>query len=160
LPCRKAGCSCARGDAHAQSLGRILDYPTKPFCKRGRIVRAHEDASAVWDRLRYRACAGADHRKASGDGFGISHTVALETRGKDKHIGRDVKLGKMMRRHLTDNGNSIVEPMKRDIGIKLSGRLSVTRAIAGNRQMPRRFSNRSKGSDQNVKTFPWHDRSD
>jgi hypothetical protein len=63
-----------------------------------------------------------------------------------------------MRRHFTENGNSIVEPMKRDVGIKLSGRLSVTRAIAGDRQTPRQFGKRPKGCDQHIKAFPWHDR--
>jgi len=86
----------ARGAAQAQSLGRILDYPTKPFCKRGGIIRTHEDAGAGWDRFRDRARFGADHRKTPGDGFGISHAIALETGGKNERIGRDVELGKMV----------------------------------------------------------------
>ena len=87
----------ARGAAQAQSLGRILDYPTKPFCKRGGIIRTHEDAGAGWDRFRDRARFGADHRKTPGDGFGLSHAVALETGGKNERIGRHVELGKMVR---------------------------------------------------------------
>ena len=91
------GCGRAGGAAQTQSLGRILDYPTKPFSKRGWIIRTHEDAGAGWDRFGDRARFGADHRKTSGDGFSISHAVALETGGKNEHIGRDVELGKMVR---------------------------------------------------------------
>ena len=69
------GCGRAGGAAQAEALGRILDDPTKPFCKRGGIIRTHEDAGAGWDRFRDRARFGADHRKTSGDGFGISHGV-------------------------------------------------------------------------------------
>src|SRR6476469_851674 len=134
LPGRKAGGSRARGAVEAQPLGRILDYPTKRLCKCRRIARPYEDSRARWHRLRYRSCVGSDHRKTSCDGFGISHTVALETRGKNEHIRGDVKLRKLMRRHFTENGNSIVEPMKRNIAIKLSGRLSVTAAIADDSQ--------------------------
>src|SRR5262245_74607 len=136
LPGRKAGSSRACGAFEAQPLGRILDEPTKGLCQCRRIVGPYEDSRARWHRLRYCSCVGADHRKTSGDGFGISHPVALETRGKNEHIGCDVKLRKLMRRHFTENGNSIVEPMMRDVAIKQSGRLLVTSAIADDRQMP------------------------
>src|SRR5262249_40494749 len=112
-----------------------------------------------WYCLRYRPRVGADHRKASSDGFGIGHTVTLETRGEDEHVGRGVKLGKLMRRHFTQNGNSIAEPMTRDVRIKRSGRVSVTRAIADDRQTPGEFGKRPKGGDQHIKALPWHDRS-
>src|SRR5512132_867021 len=137
LPSRKAGAGRARGAAQTQSLGRILNYPAKRVCKRGRIVWLHENSSAVWHRLRYCACAGADDGETSGDGFGISHAVTLETRGKDEHISLDVKLSETLRRHLTENGNPIAEPMKGDVSIKLSNRFSVTRAVANDRQSPR-----------------------
>ena len=90
-------CGRAGGAAQVQSLARILDYPTKPFSKRGGIIRVHEDAGAWWDRFGERARFGADHRKTSGDGFGIGHAVALETGGKNERIGRDVELGKVVR---------------------------------------------------------------
>jgi hypothetical protein len=62
------GCGRAGGAAQTQSLGRILDYPTKPFSKRGGIIRRTRMLVPVGP-FRDRARFGADHRKTSGDGF-------------------------------------------------------------------------------------------